>query len=209
MEKEIEQKKIMQLLYGLSYALYEIKDDTLDLEKYKQGILKDVSLERIQEMKILVLLEKLGYSLNEIGTYLYKHMILKIVKYLNKDITSQNITEYKKLLLDLKDCYSNFYLETARFDLDMGIKTFHQNVIEAISKIDYDKIDLEVYNKIFGNIDSELDYGEQAFILGSYIVGNLDQKIESSKKNKSIVRVKKLINTPNIELKYKNLSEYV
>lgn len=197
-ERKSELSEIMQLLYGLSYALYGIKEDIEDLKKYKQNNLENISIERIQEMKILALLEKLGYPMNEVGTYLYKHMIIKIVKYLDKGITKEDKNGYKELIIELKNCYSNFYLELARFELDMGIKTFHQYIIETISKIDYSKIDLDIYNKVFGNINREVDYGEQAFILGSYITKNLEQKTINDENKKDILKVKRLVNAPYV-----------
>lgn len=185
---------------GLSYAVYVSDSDRKIFSKYKDGILEDISDEKKREMEVLLLLERLGYPMDELGTYLYKNMIIEVVKHLDKVSTRQGIINCKYFIAKLKDSFSDIYLNLARFELEMGIKTFHKNVLEAISKIDYSKADPNLLYTIFSKIPKEIDYAEQAFVLGSYISGKLELKAELEKVEElEVPKVKKLVNMPNID----------
>jgi len=199
--KYTESEHLLLLLQGLSYALFVVDQDKKYFEMYKEGKIKRFRKCNKQEMKILFLLEQLGYPMDEVGTYLYKNMIFKIVETLENTKTKEDLNKCKKLIFQLKDCFSQFYVDVARCELDMGVKTFHKILEHTFEKVNYSKADQNLFNKIFGRFQDGLDYGEQAFVLGSYITENLEEKTEEVKISNNY-KVKKLVNTPNDELKY-------
>ena len=179
--KKFEEYTQTQQLYlifgGLEDAISEVYNDKIDLDNYKKNQIESFSEKRIQEMEVLILLEKLGYSMEEIGTYLYKNMIIKIADSLNNKLTKK---EFDDLLDQITNHYSQFYLDLARNDLDMGIKTFHSIIEKAILKIDYEKADKELFYNIFGD-NVSLEYDEKAFVLGAYVSLNLKQEKQKIK----------------------------
>ena len=140
------------------------------------------------DMEVLVLLENLGYPTNEVGTYLYKYMILKISEYLETGLTirQEPITK-EQLKLEIKNFFSQFYLDIARNELDMGIKTFHNYISVAVSKINYENLNISLFYEIFGNNIQDIDYAEQAFIIATYIIENK----QKNKKTSPITRQRK------------------
>ena len=132
------------------------------------------SSDKEKDFVVLYLLEKLGYPMNMIGTYLYKNMIISVSEYISDISPERDITNYNSLILQLRNHYSQFYFDIARNDLDMGIKTFHGFVSEAISKIDYSKANPVLFKRIFGNSSGDIGYDDQAFILGAYVSGLLN-----------------------------------
>ena len=59
-------------------------------------------------------------------------------------------------------------IEFYRTAKEMGVKSFHFYIGEAISKIDDDSIDKELAIKVFGSNPEDLNYGLQAFQLACY-----------------------------------------
>lgn len=176
----------------LNYAVYLSSLDKKMFYDCKNGILKKLPEEKTNEMNVLLLLEQLGYPMDELGTYLYKNVIINVINYLENVNTEREIRDCKCLVKELKDCFSNFYLNIARFELEMGVKTFHKNVKDTFSKIDYSKININLFSEIFGNIKMSIDYGELAFILGSYLSGKLVTKKENNIEYDE-VKIKKMI----------------
>lgn len=160
MDKKNNDKLKMLVLSDLYCARYWIK------EQYKQYInYKEHKSENNKEMETLYLLEELGYPIDEMGTYFYKDMILKIVGYLEN---SSN--KYEELLDELGNHYSNFYFDLARNELDVGIKTFHEVLESQILNIDHSNANPERFDEIFGNMAiNNLGYEEKAFIISTYI----------------------------------------
>lgn len=176
------------VLSSSSYAVYIFCLDKKDYMEYKNGISKEFTEERKIEMNTLQLLENLGYPMDELGTYLYKNIIVKVIKSISVD---EGFINCKNLLLQLKDAFSQFYFDIARNDLDMGLKTFHRHIEDTLSKVDYSKANPLIINKIYSKNIYDIDYGEQAFILGACISGLLktEQSLEIVKP-----KIKKLSN---------------
>lgn len=190
-----EEKQKVLFLQGLDYAVAFSYQDAVDYKLYQESKLEKVTELKELEMKTLELLEQLGFPMEEVGTYLYKNMIVKVAEEMKNINTRTQIRNSLDLLLQMKQPYSQFYLDVAKNDLDMGIKTFHGYVNKALEKVDKTKQDKNLYLKVFGDVENDIDYGEQAFILGSYIAG----KYEFTKNNKPAV--KKLNGLPKIVLK--------
>lgn len=133
---------------------------------------------------ILNELEKLGYPMNDIGTCLYKDMIKKVVEYMQNITEEDNFSAYQQLIFQLKSPYSQFYVDVARNDLDMGITTFHTYVQRAFDKINHTKQKTSNLHVLYKTSLENMDYQEQAFIIGAFIANNF----KSSKNNMRKIR---------------------
>ena len=156
------------LIDGTSYAMFEAHLDKEAYEKSKKGELEEISEIQERDIKILRILEGLGYPMDELGTYLYKDVIAEAYEKV-KDVSSRrDMDKCRDLMASLNDAYSDFYRWIARDDKEMGVKSFHFYIGEAISKIDDDSIDKELAIKVFGSNPEDLNYGLQAFQLACY-----------------------------------------
>lgn len=189
-------QKLFLVLEGISYAVYCANLDKNELENYKKVLPEEMGLERKREMEVLILLEKLGYPMDELGTYLYKNLIVHVIKYLDKVSSKEQILNTKQLLVEMKDFFSSVYFGLARCDLEMGVKKFHYYIIEALDKIDFEKADKYLLYEIYSRFSSEMDYAEQAFILGSYMSGKFEPVNVNGEEFK-LPKIKKLVNNPD------------
>lgn len=163
-----ELEKLNMLIDGTSYAMFEAHLDKEAYEKSKKGELEEISEIQERDIKILRILEGLGYPMDELGTYLYKDVIAEAYEKV-KDVSSRrDMDKCRDLMASLNDAYSDFYRWIARDDKEMGVKSFHFYIGEAISKIDDDSIDKELAIKVFGSNPEDLNYGLQAFQLACY-----------------------------------------
>ena len=197
-------KELIRVLQGTSFAIYSAKKDKEKYELYKKEELKNINEETRRELKILDILERLGYPMNELGTYLYKDLINEVCDEMKDVSTRRDIDKCRILLQELTDTYSNLYHYIAREWKEMGIKTFHLYIGQATERIDKEKIDKELSKKIYGNNNNSQDYGLHAFQIAAYTLNKYSyDNIEVYKQPK----IKKLSNMPNnIKLKQ---SEYV
>lgn len=192
-----ETKKMF--LYGTSYAIWLANSEKALYEKSKRKQIEDLKSSEKISIQILSLLEKLGYPMDELGTYLYAKVILSVCESLNEIIADEDIEKYNKLVSDLNDAYSNFYLWIAKEDLEMGLKSFHLHIEKSISMIDDSKSNKELISSIYDKDITELNYGEQALYLASYLLEMY--RIENGKKEVT-PKLKRLTNLPdNIKLK--------
>lgn len=161
-------EKLNMLIDGTSYAMLEAYSDKKAYEKSKKGELDEVSETKERDIKILGILEGLGYPMDELGTYLYKDVIAEAYEKV-KDVSSRkDMDKCRDLMTSLNDAYSDFYRWIARDDKEMGVKSFHYYIGDAISKIDENSIDKELAVKVFGSHPEDLNYGLQAFQLACY-----------------------------------------
>lgn len=142
------------------------------LLNYKEN--DTIHTDSYEKVQVLNLLDKLGFPMDEIGTYLYKDVIMSALK----DI------EYKRsnddILKGLNNFYSSTYQNIARDEYWIGVTTFHSLVKRAIDKVSLDNTDKMVVSKIFSEDDLDVNYGVKAFMIASYLYNNLDK--EESKK---------------------------
>lgn len=163
-----ELEKFNMLIDGTSYAMFEAHLDKEAYEKSKKGELEEISEIQERDIKILRILEGLGYPMDELGTYLYKDVIAEAYEKV-KDVSSRrDMDKCRELMASLNDAYSDFYRWIARDDKEMGVKSFHFYIGEAISKIDDNSINKELAIKVFGSNPEDLNYGLQAFQLACY-----------------------------------------
>lgn len=157
------------VLPSIEYAKYRIYKDKNDYFAYNLGIIENISEEQELEMKVLSLLEQLGYSFDEFGTFFYKNIIVKVIKELNYiDMKKVSINE-GNLISKLKNHYSKFYIDIAEKDLNINIEIFHSSIEQAISKIDNSKVNYTLMKKVYKNNYKDIDYREQAIVFGKII----------------------------------------
>lgn len=195
---------------GTSFALYSAKKDKEYLEKYQDGTLEDIVVKKgdlvvrkediMPSIKALELLQKLGYPMNELGTYLYKELIVYIAKEIQDLGKRDDDDKYKAIILGLQNALSGSYHFVARERLDMSVKAFHLYIQKAILLIKKEKADKDLIKRIYGNNTAEIDYGFQAFQLAAFLCGKYSyDMIEEAE----VPKIKKVSNMPgNIKLKY-------
>lgn len=201
-EEYSQDEKLLMVLHGSSFATYVANKDRDKYAKFKTGKKQELSDSDSRSMNVLSILNGLGYPMEELGTYLYKMVITEICDSL-KGITGKksDMEKCKNLLMQLNDGFSQFYHNVAREYLEMGVKSFHLYIQQAIEKINYKKVDLDLSYQIFGANPIEQSYGLQAFQLAAYTLGFCVKKeIHPPEVHPPIV--KKLSNTPDdIKLK--------
>lgn len=173
--------RLNYVLSGVDFAYFVASKDAIHYNLYRNDR-NSITDENTQlSMRILSLLDRLGYDMDELGTYLYKELIQKIIARIKNVNTFEEIQECKKYLLDLKNEYSDIYHSLAREELDIGVKSFHEYIKRAHEKIDYSLSDKKLLSEIYSRCGYNMNYGEQAFVLASYILG----KLKVNKNNES------------------------
>ncbi len=179
-KEELERyKKMIPYLQNASYAFYSASNDRDSYIDYKMGRIDKLTNSTLIELKVLELLEKLGYSMDEVGTYFYKDLILEVYRNL-KEKDKTNLEE------TLIDKFSQLYYYIATEDKEIGIKSFHSYIEKAVDEIDSSSTDKELKEKIYGDKSIE-QYGLNALNIASY----LDQYQLSSKKKSRKSSLKK------------------
>lgn len=120
--------------------------------------------EKSLEMTVLYVLQNLGYPMDKLGTYLYKNVITSVIYILKEEPMKKS-----KLLTQLEDPFSFFYFNLARNELDMGVKTFHSYIEKSILEIDNEKIDKTLCSQIYNFHQEDIDYGQNALLIGHFI----------------------------------------
>lgn len=163
-----DEERLIMMLYGVSYPMMEASQDRNYYEEFKLGQSEQLSEENLRDMNLLSILEKLGYPLDELGTYLYKDVIAEVYEFLKGISKRSDMEKCRNMLSQLNDSYSQFYHNIARGNKEMGINAFHLYIQNAIDKIQEDSINKKLSSKIFGKKTEELTYGTQAFLIASY-----------------------------------------
>jgi len=116
-------------------------------------------------------------------------MISKVIKYLS---TCETIKDISELVSQLRNHFSQFYIEVARIELDMGLKTFHNYVENALGEVNYSKADPILLEQILSNNSTDIDYGDLAFIIGTYIKTTY-RSFNQDGENKELARTRKTL----------------
>ena len=172
LDTHTSEEKAVIFLYGINTMIYETDTEYQEYISYKSNLLENISEDKMLSMETLFLLESLGYDLKEVGTYLYKDLIVKVIKELKMILDSKNQESYNILIQELKNPYSNFYHEIARNEKDIGIKTFHAYIIKAISKIKNINQNSDFVQEIYDNVPENIDYKDNSLLLASYLLNN-------------------------------------
>lgn len=150
----------------VSYAFIcgrQAKEDYIECK----GYINQLPLEQQKEVRVLNLLENLGYPMEELGTYLYKDVIVSTADILAN--SSNDLFSQQMLVEELNHKYSQFYFDIARNSLDMGLKEFHWLVQRAISNVDYSKGSPMTFSCVYDREPQEMGYVEQTIMISNYV----------------------------------------
>lgn len=158
-----------QFAFSRGYFLGLITNDKEEYEKYQAGCLDDFDEKKLLEMEVIGVLDKLNFPLCEVGTYLFKDMIVKAIHELDGYDYFGNLLTEDALLMQMRQPFSQFYVDIARNELDMGIKTFHTYIERMLEDVNYKNMDISILCEIYGNSFKDTDYGEHAFLIAKYM----------------------------------------
>lgn len=96
------------------------------------------------DIEVLTYLENMGYSMDIRGTLYFKDMIVSIIENI-LSFSSLYGKEMKELLENIRNPYSQFYLDLARNKNDLGINTFNQFIRQAIELNEEELTGLRAY----------------------------------------------------------------
>lgn len=149
----------------MDYAVYSAKEEKNLYDSLKKGMPYVLTELQKNEVEILCILEKLGFPMSQLGTYLYKDVIVEVCNIINEgEITSNN--KKRKLIARLNDGYDKIYKQIASEDKEIGCKSFHSYIEGAIKDIDETRTDTSLAEKIYG--DKDITYGTAAFRIADY-----------------------------------------
>ncbi len=155
--------------YGVEFSSCGASHDKDIYLKYHDSLREDVPEVYDQTIRVLNILNRLGFPMELVGTYLYKMVIDRIIKRLKKG-------EDIHLIDELKSMYSQFYFDIARNDLDIGTKTFYRFIRESLDKTDLNQELLE--DILEGN--EFVDFQELSYYIGKYIFLEKDIDVPSN-----------------------------
>ena len=149
---------------------------------YKEGMvpIEKLNEKEKKEVETLKILEKLGYSLTETGTYFYKDVIVKAIEQLQEATLEEN---YRELIIAINNDYSQFYFDIARNNYDVGLKTFHSCInISFQTRLQINK---ELQRKV-GLDEYNMNYKQEALLIANHIIENQPRKEKEGIKKKVI-----------------------
>ncbi len=161
---------------GWSDACWEAHDQLHAYLKYLGEGEESLNSEELRKVKALELLEQLGYPMDKLGTYLYVTVIAELVKSLDATDKDHLISSGCALLKEVNDPFSLLYRQLARGNLDMGVKTFHEDINTAIASIDKTRVNGGLAYDIYNGLPGEICVSENAFILASYLTNKTAKK---------------------------------
>lgn len=174
----------------MSYASNVANREMAVYENLKKGNPIRLDLNQERDIEILSILEKLGYPMSHLGTYLYKDLISLVCEEIEKLEPCKFLNERKTIIEVLNNGYSSPYIWVATDDKDLGCKTFHGLVQGAIEEIDYDRTDQNLASKIYGS-KKEVTYGTGALYIAEYY---LNKNTYSNTRHYGLPKIKKLKN---------------
>lgn len=178
MREKIYESKHNQSL-NLYFQIHGLSDERDTYFAFKKGKLISIDYDSNLSNNILLLLEDLGYSVNELGTYAYKNLIKK-----NIELISEGVDE-KDIINELNTPYSQLYLDVA-YETDIGTQTLHSYISNAFVNRKYN-VNKKLSSDIFGDF-SGFSYGLQSYLIADYIYNNYlleekNHKVKSLKGN--------------------------
>ena len=195
LDKFSKEQNLNMILSGSSLAMFCANKAKEKYSKYLNGQSENFSENEIRDMRLLNLLDRLGFNLDELGTYLYKDLVAEIYEQIKDASNRRDMDKCRALMLELSNAYSNIYHYVARECNEIGVKSFHLYIEKAIENIDEEKVDVALAHKVYGDNPEEQNYGLEAFRLAAYAANKYAYNYHKPK-------VRKLSNFPeNIKLK--------
>lgn len=164
MENDLgEVKRIMKVGYNpLCFADSVAFYDKERYSKYKENKGKGAFLPERMDIHILELLERIGFPMEEKGTYLYKELILEVYEKIQSGV------EEKELLSELKDKFSNIYTYVSQEWLEINQVRYLNYLEDATKKIQYRTSDKKLARKLYKSVNPTKDYGVLAYKIAKY-----------------------------------------
>lgn len=179
-----DRKRISQKIGTIT--LIDVIEEKSDYLAFRSNKDMDLTVHRELELEVIRLLENLGYSLEEMGTFFYKDVIVGIVDAL--DCLTES--DYKTFLESLNSPFSQFYFNLARNERDIGTKSFHEYISKAHLSIDVRKANRKIVTKLYKNRSRNMNYGEYALFLAKYVKDNIVPRIGKIKNKKKKTNLK-------------------
>lgn len=165
-----ELQKVFDELRNNKFSTKEYQNNIREYNEYKNGKLENISIEQELEMKIFDTLLELGFSIENVGTFFYKELIVEIAKTLNsKNAYGYENCDEEALKTLLNSRYSSIYIEIAKFYLEISCDTFHNRIKDAVKEVDITKANRDLVVEIFAGHEDATSYQEQALYIGRYI----------------------------------------
>ena len=159
------------ILRGLSYELKAF----MNYKNSSNSSSDDKSL----EFETLIILENLGYPINNMGIYYFRDLIVKACT-LREEGTS-DIELYS--LLD--DEFSQFYFDVARNENDIGIKNFNGIISYCLEKRNKSAGTNKLALKIMRGLPEDNSLGTNVFFISDYVY---KKHINSKEQGKAYVK---------------------
>ena len=171
--KQADERGIISpnILRGLSHELKAFM-------KYKNSISSYPS-DKSLEFETLIILENLGYPINDIGIYYFRDLIVKACL-LKKEGMSD--TELYSLL---NDEFSQFYFDVARNENDIGIRNFNSITCSCLEKRNKSTNTNKLAFKIMKRPPEENSLGTNVFFISDYVY---EKYINSKEQGKPYVK---------------------
>ena len=179
MQNDLETDTGIYLVNTLPLSYDEMASKYKDYKKKMMPIEK-LSQREKKEVETLKILEELGYSLEETGTYFYKDVIVQAIEQLQEATSEEN---YRELIIAINNNYSQFYFDIARNGYDVGLKTFHSCI--NISYQNRTRMNKELQREI-GLDEYNTNYKQEALLIANHIIENQPRKEKSVMKKKVI-----------------------
>ena len=155
--------------------------------RYKNGLLLNMSKEEEEQMNVLKVLDKLGFPMNQTGTYFYKEIIMKTIEELQ---TIETEEDKENLRSTMENSYSQFYFDIARNNIDIGLKSFHSCISIAYEDRKRTTDSIRLKQKI-GMNKTDSDYRTEAILIAKYIMSsNNKRKNDQSVQTIAAVKLK-------------------
>lgn len=162
---------------NLDFQIHGFGDDRERYRFFKEGKLTSFDYGNDVGFNILMILEKLGFSVDEIGTYTYKDLIKEVIYMINDNV------DEKEIVNNLMNTYSQLYVEVARnTGTCAGAKTLHNYIDEAFSNRDMDKVDKRLQSNILGDFHI-FNYGIYAYFIANYINNSFNLYRDDTRNN--------------------------
>ena len=188
----MDDERLNVFFNSVNFMANVVHQDKKAYEAYKrtQEVVEGASIE---ELEILNILDELGYPLGEIGTYLYKALIVNILNYLRGVPIRREVLSEEELKEQLNNPFSQLFFDIARNDMDLGIKTFHAAINRASANVDIESVNRKMSEEIFsGNFDP-VDYSFNALDIAKYYFELRDFRKNSKKLNRLVKMNNKLM----------------
>lgn len=141
-----------------------------------EGNIQKLNSSELKEMKILETLVNLGLDIKHPGTHSIKELSISALQDLsNKEDISQ---ELQKLIKEFQNPRSKYYVEHAKFDLEIGLNTYNEMLKECV-----ENSRKTVLNKVENVIDEESPYLNQVSSIISFVI---NENIKQAQKIKKI-----------------------